>query len=55
MLEIISDSSTIIALEEIDSLPILCQIYSEVIIPEAVSCEIGNLRFEALYPNVNSA
>ena len=47
MLEsIISDASTIIALEKIDSLPLLCQIYSEVIIPEAVSNEIGNLSLK---------
>jgi len=49
MLEtIIADASTIIALEKINSLSILCKIYSEVIIPEAVAKEIGNVSLQCL-------
>lgn len=40
---IIADASIIIALEKIDILPLLCKIYSEIIIPEAVLKEIENL------------
>lgn len=38
---IITDASALIALEKIDSLDILCKIYSEIILPEAVINEFG--------------
>ena len=40
---IIADTSPLIALERIDLLSIICKIYSDVIIPEAVIKEFGNL------------
>jgi len=40
---IIVDTSSLIALERINLLPILCKIYKEVVIPESVIKEFGNL------------
>ena len=40
---IIADTSSLIALERIDLLQILCEIYKEVVIPESVVKEFGNL------------
>ncbi|MFH1672557.1 MAG: DUF3368 domain-containing protein [Pseudomonadota bacterium] len=40
---IIADTSSLIALERIKLLPILCEIYSELVVPEAVINEFGNL------------
>ena len=45
---IIADTSSLIALERIDLLPILCKIYKEVIIPESVNKEFGNLSLPCL-------
>ncbi|MBI5179902.1 MAG: DUF3368 domain-containing protein [Nitrospirae bacterium] len=38
---IIADASALIALEKINSLDILCKLYSEIILPEAVINEFG--------------
>ncbi|MDI7260443.1 MAG: DUF3368 domain-containing protein [Thermodesulfobacteriota bacterium] len=45
---IIVDTSSLIALERIDLLPILCKIYKEVVIPESVIKEFGNLSLPCL-------
>jgi predicted nucleic acid-binding protein len=45
---IIVDTSSLIALERIDLLPILCKIYKEVVIPELVIKEFGNLSLPCL-------
>jgi predicted nucleic acid-binding protein len=45
---IIVDTSSLIALERIDLLPILCKIYKEVVIPESVIKEFGNLTLPCL-------
>lgn len=45
---IIADTSALIALEKIDLLPILCKIYKEVVIPESVIKEFGNLTLPCL-------
>ncbi len=41
--KIIVDTSVLIALEKIDLLQILCKIYEEIVLPEAVVKEIGNI------------
>lgn len=41
---IIVDASVLIALEKIDLLQILCKIYKEVVLPDAVIKEIGNIN-----------
>ncbi len=38
---VIADASVLIALEKINSLEILCKIYSEIILPETVISEFG--------------
>jgi len=43
---VIVDTSVLIALEKIDLLQILCKIYKEIILPEAVVREFGNVNFE---------
>jgi predicted nucleic acid-binding protein len=43
---VIVDTSVLIALEKIDLLQILCKIYKEIILPEAVVREFGNINFE---------
>jgi predicted nucleic acid-binding protein len=45
---IIVDTSSLIALERINLLPILCKIYKEVVIPESVIKEFGNLSLPCL-------
>lgn len=45
---IVVDTSSLIALEKISLLPILCKIYKEVIIPESVIKEFGNLSLSCL-------
>lgn len=45
---IVVDTSSLIALEKISLLPILCKIYKEVIIPESVIKEFGNLSLPCL-------
>src|SRR4030043_1125509 len=45
---IVANTSSLIALERIDLLLLLCKIYSEVIIPEAVKKEFGNLSLPCL-------
>ena len=45
---VIADTSSLIALEKINLLPILCKIYSEVIIPESVINEFGNITLPCL-------
>lgn len=45
---IIADTSSLIALERINLLQILCEIYKEVIIPESVIKEFGNLSLSCL-------
>jgi len=45
---IIADTSSLIALERIDLLQILCKIYKEVVIPESVIKEFGNLSLPCL-------
>lgn len=44
--KVIVDTSALIALERIDLLSILCKIYSEIILPEAVIKEFGELKIE---------
>jgi predicted nucleic acid-binding protein len=44
----IADTSSLIALERIDLLQILCKIYKEVVIPESVIKEFGNLSLPCL-------
>jgi len=49
MLEpIIVDTSSLIALERINLLQILCKIYKEVVIPESVITEFGDLSLPCL-------
>ena len=49
MLEpVIVDTSSLIALEKMDLLQILCKIYKEVVIPESVIREFGNLSLPCL-------
>ena len=49
MLEpIIADTSSLIAFERINLLQILCKIYKEVVIPESVIKEFGNLSLPCL-------
>ena len=43
---VIVDTSVLIAIEKIDLLQILCKIYKEIILPEAVVREFGNVNFE---------
>ena len=45
---IVVDTSSLIALERIGLLPLLCKIYSEIIIPESVVSEFGNLSLPCL-------
>jgi len=45
---IVVDTSSLIALEKINLLPILCKIYKEVIIPESVIKEFGNIALPCL-------
>ena len=45
---IIIDTSSLIALERINLLQILCKIYKEVVIPESVIKEFGNLSLSCL-------
>jgi predicted nucleic acid-binding protein len=45
---VIADTSSLIALEKITLLPILCKIYSEVVIPESVIKEFGNITLPCL-------
>ena len=45
---IIVDTSSLIALERIDLLPILCKIYKEVVITESVINEFGTLSLPCL-------
>lgn len=45
---IIIDTSSLIALERINLLQILCKIYTEVLIPESVIKEFGNLSLPCL-------
>ncbi len=42
--EVIVDASVLIALERIDLLQILCKLYREIILPEAVIKEFGNVN-----------
>ena len=41
---VIVDTSVLIALEKIDFLQILCKIYKEIVLPEAVVREFGNIN-----------
>ena len=41
---VIVDTSVLIALEKIDLLPVLCKIYKEVILPDAVVKEFGSIN-----------
>jgi predicted nucleic acid-binding protein len=43
---VIVDTSVLIALEKIDLLQILCKIYKEIVLPEAVVREFGNINLE---------
>jgi len=45
---VIADTSSLIALEKVNLLPILCKIYSEVVIPESVINEFGNITLPCL-------
>ena len=42
---IIADTSVLIALEKIELLQVLCKIYKEILLPEAVVKEFGNISF----------
>jgi predicted nucleic acid-binding protein len=42
--QIIADTSVLIALEKIDLLHILCKIYKEILLPDAVVKEFGNIN-----------
>jgi len=42
---IIADTSVLIALEKIELLQVLCKIYNEILLPEAVVKEFGNISF----------
>lgn len=41
---VIVDASVLIALEKINLLPVLCKIYKEIILPDAVVSEFGNIN-----------
>lgn len=43
---IIADTSVLIALEKINLLQILCNLYKEIILPEGVIAEFGNVNIE---------
>lgn len=43
---VIVDTSVLIALEKIDLLQILCKIYKEIILPDAVVKEFGNINID---------
>ena len=43
---VIVDTSVLIALEKIDLLQILCKIYKEIILPDAVAKEFGNINID---------
>ncbi len=43
---VIVDTSVLIALEKIDLLQILCKIYKEIVLPEAVVKEFSNINLE---------
>ncbi|HDH00352.1 MAG TPA: DUF3368 domain-containing protein [Nitrospirae bacterium] len=43
---VIVDTSVLIALEKIDLLQILCKIYKEIILPDAVTKEFGNINID---------
>lgn len=43
---VVVDASVLIALEKIDLLPLLCDIYREVIIPESVLKEFGSINIK---------
>jgi len=45
---IVVDTSSLIALERINLLEILCQLYKEVIVPESVIKEFGNISLPCL-------
>ena len=45
---VIADTSSLIALEKINLLTILCEIYSEVVLPESVINEFGNISLPCL-------
>ncbi|MDW7973023.1 MAG: hypothetical protein RMI01_07455 [Thermodesulfovibrio sp.] len=45
---VIVDTSVLIALENIDQLHLLCKIYKEIVLPEAVVKEFGNLNLNCL-------
>ena len=45
---IVIDTSSLIALEKINFIEILCQIYKEVLIPESVIKEFGNISLPCL-------
>lgn len=42
------DASSLIALEKIDLLALLCKVYSEVLIPEAVIKEFGKISLPCI-------
>ncbi len=44
--KIIVDTSSLIALEKINLLDVLCKIYDEIILPEAVLKEFGTLSLD---------
>ena len=44
---VIADTSSLIALEKINLLTILCEIYAEVVIPESGINEFGNISLPA--------
>ncbi len=46
--KIIVDTSVLIALEKINLLQILCKIYEEIVLPEAVVKEIGNITLPVI-------
>src|SRR3990167_1044554 len=43
---IVVDTSVLISLEKINLLQILCKIYKEIVLPEAVINEFGNINLE---------
>jgi hypothetical protein len=47
---IIADTSVLIALEKINLLHILCNLYKEIILPEGVIAEFGNVNIELDIP-----
>lgn len=40
----VADASVLIALEKIDLLPVLCKLYKEIVLPDAVVRELGNVN-----------